>query len=69
MPFARRPGARMWWDQAGTGDPVPLIVGHADGADMWHRTVPGLAASYRIIRFGDRGAGRSSDPPGSCPCR
>jgi pimeloyl-ACP methyl ester carboxylesterase len=67
MPFADRPGARIRWHQSGTGDPVLLIMGHAYGADMWHRTVPGLAASYRVIRFDNRGAGRSSDPPGPYP--
>jgi len=67
MPFALRPDARIWWDQSGTGDPVLLIMGHAYGADMWHRTAPVLAASYRVIRFDNRGAGRSSDPPGPYP--
>jgi len=67
MPFADRPGARIWWDQSGTGDPVLLIMGHAYGADMWHRTAPELAASYRVIRFDNRGVGRSSDPPGPYP--
>ena len=64
MPFACRPDARIWWDQSGTGDPILLIMGHAYGADMWHRTAPELAASYRVIRFDNRGVGRSSDPPG-----
>ena len=68
MPFAQRPDAQIWWDQSGTGDPVLLIMGHAYGADMWHRTAPELAASYRVIRFDYRGAGRSSDPPGPTPC-
>ena len=64
MPFACRPDARIWWDQSGTGDPVLLIMGHAYGADMWHRTAAELAACYRIIRLDNRGAGRSSAPPG-----
>jgi len=64
MPFADRPDARIWWDQSGTGDPILLIMGHAYGAGMWHRTIPGLAASYHVIRFDNRGVGRSSDPPG-----
>jgi len=67
MPFAERPDARIWWDQSGTGDPVLLIMGHAYGADMWHRTARELAASYRVIRFDNRGVGRSSDPPGPYP--
>jgi len=68
MPFACRPDARIWWDQSGTGDPVLLIMGHAYGADMWHRTAAELAACYRIIRLDNRGAGRSSDPPGPTAC-
>ena len=55
----------IWSDQSGTGDPILLIMGHAYGADMWHRTAPELAASYRVSRFDNRGVGRSSDPPGS----
>ncbi len=67
MPFVERPGARIWWDQSGAGDPILLIMGHAYGADMWHRTAPELAASYRVIRLDNRGIGRSSDPPGPYP--
>jgi len=67
MPLAHRPDARIWWDQSGTGDPILLIMGHAYGSDMWHRTAPELAASYRVIRFDNRGVGRTSDPPGSYP--
>ncbi|MFI5068169.1 MAG: alpha/beta fold hydrolase, partial [Streptosporangiales bacterium] len=67
MPFAQRPDARIWWDQSGTGDPILLIMGHAYGSEMWHRTAPALAASYRVIRFDNRGVGRSSDPPGPYP--
>jgi 3-oxoadipate enol-lactonase len=67
MPFAQRSDARIWWDQSGTGDPVLLIMGHAYGSEMWHRTAPALAASYRVLRFDNRGVGRSFDPPGPYP--
>ena len=39
MPFARRPDARIWWDQSGTGDPILLIMGHAYGAVYRFKTV------------------------------
>ena len=64
MPFAHRRDAQIWRDRDGTGDPVLLTMGHAYQADMWHRTAPELATSYRVIRFDTRGVGHSSDPPG-----
>jgi hypothetical protein len=45
VPFARRPGARIWWDQGGTGDPVLLIMGHA------YTTDAARAASQEVLRF------------------
>jgi pimeloyl-ACP methyl ester carboxylesterase len=69
MPFARRPGARIWWDQSGTGDSVLLIMGHAYGAGMWHRTVPELATSYHVLRFDNRGSVAAPIRPGPIPCR
>jgi pimeloyl-ACP methyl ester carboxylesterase len=60
MPFADRPGARIWWDNCGAGASILLIMGHAYGAGMWHRTVREPAASYRVILFDNRGAGRTS---------
>ena len=67
MPFARRPDARIWWEQSGAGDPVLLIMGHAYGAGMWHRTVPALAASYRVIRFDNRGGRPQLGPARALP--
>jgi 3-oxoadipate enol-lactonase len=69
VPLAHRPDARIWWDQSGTGDPILLIMGHAYGADMWHRTAPELAGSYRVIRFDNRGPAAAPTRPGPTPCR
>ena len=68
MPFVKCPDARIWWDQSGTGDPILLIMGHAYGADMWHRTAPELAASYRVIRFDNRGMAAAPTRLGPTPC-
>lgn len=60
------PGPRLWWDQSGAGDPPLLLVqGLGYTADMWHRILPGLSASRRVIRFDNRGVGRSDLPSAS----
>ena len=64
-PSALMPGSGE--TRAGQARLILLIMGHAYGADMWHRTAPELAASYRVIRFDNRGIGRGSDPPGPYP--
>ena len=45
-------------------DPILLARGYAHGADMWHRTAPGLAASYSVIRFGTRPAASTVETSG-----
>ena len=45
MPFARRPDARIWWDQSGTGDPILLVMGTLTGlvcgrSRVYHRRHP-----------------------------
>ena len=43
MPFIENQGARIYWDQQGSGDPVLLVMGLAYPSDMWYRTQPVLA--------------------------
>jgi pimeloyl-ACP methyl ester carboxylesterase len=64
MPFAENQGARIYWDEQGHGPPVLLIMGLGWASDLWHRTRPVLATSYRTIAFDNRGVGRSDVPPG-----
>jgi len=55
----------LWWDQSGDGEPPLLLVqGLGYTADMWHRVLPGLSASRRVVRFDNRGVGRSDLPDG-----
>lgn len=64
MPFAENQGARIYWDEQGTGEPVLLIMGLGYPSDLWHRTRPVLAAQYRTIALDNRGSGRSDVPAG-----
>ena len=64
MPFTENDGTRIYWDEAGQGAPVLLIMGLGWASNMWHRTRPLLARRYRTIAFDNRGAGRSAVPPG-----
>ena len=56
---------RLWWDASGDGEPPLLLIqGLGYTADMWHRILPALSASRRVIRFDNRGVGRSDLPEG-----
>ena len=64
MPFTTHQGARIYWDEAGAGAPLLLIMGLGYPSVMWYRTRPELAKSYRTIALDNRGVGRSDAPPG-----
>lgn len=56
-------GPRLWWDRSGEGDPPLLLIqGLGYTADMWHRILPALAATRRVVRFDNCGVGRSDLP-------
>jgi 3-oxoadipate enol-lactonase len=57
-------GARIYYDCAGTGEPLLLIHTGNGSTEIWDRQVEELAARYRVIRFDLRGFGRSDLPPG-----
>src|SRR3954452_6725897 len=65
MPLAERDGARLYWEETGSGDPVLLIMGLGMNATGWWRTIPVLAgAGFRGLAFDNRGVGRRDRPPG-----
>ena len=67
MPFAENDGVKIYWEEAGDGEPILLIMGLGWASYLWHRTRPVLAAKYRVITFDNRGVGRSGVPPGPYP--
>lgn len=67
MPHVVNEGARIYWDEQGSGEPLLLIMGLGYTAHMWHRTRPFLAERYRTIAFDNRGVGRSDIPAGPYP--
>ncbi len=54
----------LYWEAAGSGEPVLLVMGLGMPATGWWRTVPVLAKDFRVISFDNRGSGRSGRPRG-----
>jgi len=64
MSFVENKGARIYWDEQGSGEPLLLIMGLSYPSYMWHRSRPVLAQRYRTIALDNRGVGQSDAPPG-----
>jgi 3-oxoadipate enol-lactonase len=65
MMFAESGPTRIYWEEAGEGDPVLLVMGLGMACTGWWRTIPVLAERFRVLAFDNRGVGRSDRPPGS----
>jgi 3-oxoadipate enol-lactonase len=63
--YATSNGVRIYWDEAGEGDPLLLIMGLGYSHEMWYRTRPLLSQHYRTIAFDNRGVGKSDVPGGA----
>jgi 3-oxoadipate enol-lactonase len=65
VPVITRGEVTLWWAESGGADGTPLVAIQGLGytADMWFRVLPGLSAGRRMIRFDNRGVGRSNVPP------
>jgi 3-oxoadipate enol-lactonase len=64
MVFLQNQGARIYWDEQGSGDPILLIMGLGYPSYLWHRTRPVLNKRYRTIALDNRGSGQSDAPTG-----
>jgi 3-oxoadipate enol-lactonase len=55
-------GARLWYDEAGSGPAVLLLHGGLGDSELWEPVVPLLAERFRTIRTDLRFFGRSTGP-------
>lgn len=64
MSFVANQGARIYWDEQGSGEPLVLISGLGTTSRAWYRNRPVFAKSYRTIALDNRGVGLSDVPLG-----
>jgi pimeloyl-ACP methyl ester carboxylesterase len=62
MPTVDVNGARLWYDEAGSGEAVLLLHGGLGDSGLWEPVVPLLAERFRTIRIDLRFYGRSTGP-------
>lgn len=63
MPTTDTSGTTICWEEAGSGDPLLLIMGATFPRQMWGRVVEGLRPHRRVIWYDNRGFGDSGRPP------
>lgn len=64
MPVVDLNGARLWYDESGSGPAVLLLHGGLGDSGLWEPVVPFLAERFRTIRTDLRFFGRSVGPAG-----
>ncbi|MDZ7956448.1 MAG: alpha/beta hydrolase [Aulosira sp. DedQUE10] len=62
MPRVHVNGIDLFYDIQGTGEPLLLISGFLCDHAYWSLLIPSLVKQYQVIRFDNRGFGRTSAP-------
>jgi pimeloyl-ACP methyl ester carboxylesterase len=63
VPLAKAPdGARIYYEEHGSGTPLVLAYGIGGNADMWDVNRDALAARHRLVLWEPRGHARSDSP-------
>ena len=57
--YAQINGAALWYEVSGEGEPLLLLHAGICDAGMWDEHVEPLSARFRVIRYDQRGFGRS----------
>ena len=61
MPTLRTNDAELFYEEAGSGEPVLLLHGLGSSTLDWEPQIEALKGSYRVIALDVRGSGRSRD--------
>jgi 3-oxoadipate enol-lactonase len=65
MPEITTNGARLSYEEYGSGPPVVLVHGlGGTGTDIWKHVIAELADEFRVVVYDLRGSGASETPPG-----
>ncbi|HEX8854809.1 MAG TPA: alpha/beta hydrolase [Thermoleophilaceae bacterium] len=64
MPIAEVNGQRIYWEEAGEGEPLMLVMGLTADHLAWALQVRELQKDFRVITFDNRDAGQSSECKG-----
>lgn len=65
--FAELPGARLYYECAGSGDPIVFLHGGFLDRRMWDEQFSFFAQQYQAIRYDMRGAGKTETVPSTEP--
>lgn len=62
MPYSTVNGIKFYYESEGEGEPLILIGGLGSDISSWAAQVPLYSRHFRVIRFDNRGMGRSDKP-------
>src|SRR2546423_15689492 len=62
MPIVAVNGIDLYYVEAGSGEPLVLVMGFGGDHLSWGFQLSALSAEYRVVAFDNRGSGRSSAP-------
>lgn len=62
MPYVPTRDIITYYEEAGSGEPLVLVMGLSGDLQGWALTSPTLATHFRVITYDNRGAGRSGAP-------
>jgi 3-oxoadipate enol-lactonase len=65
MPKVKINGIDLFYDIKGDGEPLLLIAGFLCDHTYWSLLMPSLVKQYQVVRFDNRGVGRTSAPDNS----